>query len=121
MLHYQLIAILNNSKQELDDRSRLQSAIDASKKDRIRRQNMEKLEEIVKEANRGLGLFEDIKDMNFFFIYGCRPSTGVKANTTMVKDILHSFIETADRINYMVLLPQAFGFLAGNDVTFETA
>ena len=38
----------------------------------------------------------------------------------MVKDIYYSFIETADRINFMVLLPQAFGFLAGNDATFET-
>ena len=66
---------------------------------------MEKLEEIVKEANRGLGLFEDTKEMNFSFVYGCRPSTGVKANTTMVKDIYLSFIETADRINFMVLLP----------------
>ena len=65
-------------------------------------------------------MFEDTKEMNFFFVYGCRPSTGVKANTTMVKDIFYSFIETADRINFMVLLPQAFGFLAGNDATFET-
>ena len=105
LLHYQLKAILNNIKQELDDKSRLQTAIDASKNDRIRRQDMEKLAETIKEANRGLGLFEDIKEMNFLFVFGCRPSTGVKANTTMVKDIFYSFIETADRINFMVLLP----------------
>ena len=43
MLHYQLKAILNNSKQVLDNQSRLQRAIEASKKDRIRRKNMEKL------------------------------------------------------------------------------
>ena len=43
MLHYQLKAILNNSKQVLDNQSRLQRAIDSSKKDRVRRQNMEKL------------------------------------------------------------------------------
>ena len=41
MLHYQLKAILNNSKQVLDNQSRLQRAIIASKKDRIKRKNME--------------------------------------------------------------------------------
>ena len=39
----------------------------------------------------------------------------------MVKDIYDSFIENADSINFMVLLPQAFGFMDGKDVTFETA
>ena len=43
MIQHQLAAIINNAKQELDNQSRLQSAIDASKKDRVRRQNMEKL------------------------------------------------------------------------------
>ena len=37
MIQHQLKAIINNSKQELDDQSRLQRAIDASKKDRIKR------------------------------------------------------------------------------------
>ena len=32
------------------------------------------------------------KRMNFLFVYGCRPSAGVKANTTMVKDILKAFM-----------------------------
>ena len=39
----------------------------------------------------------------------------------MLKDIFDSFIENADRINFMVLLPQAFGFIDGKDVTYETA
>ena len=43
MIQHQLAAIINNSKQELDGQSRLQSAIDASKKDRIKRKNIEKL------------------------------------------------------------------------------
>ena len=59
--------------------------------------------------------------MNFFFIFGCRPSAGVKANTTMVKDILSAFIENKDRVNAMVLLPQVFEFLSSGDATFETA
>jgi hypothetical protein len=78
-------------------------------------------EEIDKASNRGLGLFEDIKRMNFFFIFGCRPSTGVKANTTMVKDIFDAFIHNADRINFEVLLPHVFSFMNAKDVSFETA
>ena len=66
-------------------------------------------------------MLEDAKRMNFLFVYGCRPSTGVKANTTMIKDIFEAFIENADRINFMVLLPQAFSFMNAHDVTFETA
>ena len=78
-------------------------------------------EEIDKATNRGLGVFEDIKRMNFFFIFGCRPSTGVKANTTMVKDIFDAFIQNADRINFEVLLPHVFSFMNAKDVSFETA
>ena len=59
--------------------------------------------------------------MNFFFLYGCRPSTGVKANTTMVKDIFEAFIEGADRINFMILLPMALEHIQGFDASFETA
>jgi hypothetical protein len=59
--------------------------------------------------------------MSFAFVYGCRPSTGVKANTTMVKDIYYSFIENGDRINFTVLLPNAFTYMSGNDVNFEIA
>ena len=59
--------------------------------------------------------------MNFFFVFGCRPSTGVKANTTMVKDIFQAFIDKADRINFMVLLPQSLDDIKGNDALFETA
>jgi hypothetical protein len=65
LLHFQLKAILNRSEQILNNQSRLQRAIDASKKDRLRRKNQELREEIKKEMNRGLGLFEDIKQMNF--------------------------------------------------------
>ena len=39
----------------------------------------------------------------------------------MVKDIFDSFIENADRINFMVLLPNVFSFINANDATFETA
>ena len=55
------------------------------------------------------------------FIFGCRPSTGVKANTTMVQDIYDAFIENADRINFEVRIPKTLDYLDGKDVNFETS
>ena len=59
--------------------------------------------------------------MNFWFVYGSRPSVGVKANTDMVKSILSAFMENADRINCMVLIPQTLEFLKSDDASFEAA
>ena len=66
------------------------------------------VEQEIKEAmSRGNTLVVEAIRMNFIFLYGCKPSAGVKANTTMVKDILNALMLSADRINFMVLLPQA--------------
>ena len=65
----------------------------------------EESSELKKAANRGNTILDEVKRMNFMFIYGCRPSTGVKANTTMVKDIYDAFIENADSLNYTVQIP----------------
>ena len=70
---------------------------------------------------RGNAILDEVSRMNFFFIFGCRPSAGVKANTTMVKDILGAFKQNADRKNAMVRLPKTLEYLKGKDATFETA
>ena len=62
----------------------------------------EESSELKKAGNRGNTILDEVKRMNFMFIYGCRPSTGVKANTTMVNDIYGAFIENADSLNFMV-------------------
>ena len=62
-----------------------------------------------------------MRKMNFWFVYGSRPSVGVKANTDMVKSILFAFMENADRLNCMVLIPEALEFLKSDDASFETA
>ena len=59
--------------------------------------------------------------MNFWFVFGCRPSAGVKANTDMVKNILHAFLQNSDRIDSKVLIPQTLENLKSNDASFETA
>ena len=56
-----------------------------------------------------------MRKMNFCFVFGARPSVGVKANTDMVKSTMHAFIEHADRINAVTLLPNVFEFLNSGD------
>ena len=63
----------------------------------------------------GLALLEKHRKQNFFFLYGCRPSAGVKADTKMVRDIYNGFIEGAERINFMIKIPETFDFAMGSD------
>ena len=58
--------------------------------------------------------------MNFNFIYGCRPSAGVKGNTDMVQNILLALIQNVDRVNAKVLIPQSLEYLRSSDAQFET-
>ena len=58
--------------------------------------------------------------MNFNFIFGCRPSAGVKGNTDMVQKILFALTQNADRANARALIPQSLEFLKSNDAQFET-
>ena len=73
----------------------------------MRRLEIEVKKEFKEAMSRGNTLLVDAKKMNFLFLYGCRPSAGVKANTTMVKDIHNALMLSADRNNFMVQLPQA--------------
>ena len=68
----------------LENESRLIAAIDSEKKDRLKRTNEELTAEIRNAMNRGTSIHDKRNKSNFMFIFGCRPSTGVKANTTMV-------------------------------------
>ena len=113
--------ILNYSKQLLENESRLKAAIDSEKKDRLKRKNEELTEEIKNAMNRGTSINDKTNKSNFMFIFGCRPSTGVIANTTMVQDIYDAFIENADRINFEVRLPKTLDYLDGKDANFETS
>ena len=94
-------------KQKLDYERRQRSAIEVGQQERLKRLELEQNEEIKAELARGSAILAEEDEQNFLFIYGCRPSAGVKANTTMVKDILDALIKGADRINFTVLLPQA--------------
>ena len=58
--------------------------------------------------------------MNFNFIFGCRPSAGVKGNTDMVQNILFALIQNADRANARALIPQSLEYLRSSDAQFET-
>ena len=66
-------------------------------------------------TNRGNAILDDQKRVNLLLVFGCRPSAGVKANTDMVKNILFAFIESADRINCMTLIPWSLDFIESSD------
>ena len=108
-------------KLQLDDERRQRSAIEVGQQERLKRMELELEEEIKVLLARGSAILAEEDEQNFIFLYGCRPSAGVKANTTMIKDILNALINSADRINFTVLLPQALDQLKGNDASFETA
>ena len=108
-------------KQKLDYEKQQRLAIEVGQQERLKRLELEKNEEIKAALARGSAILAELDDQNFLFVYGCRPSAGVKANTTMIKDILNALINSADRINFTVLLPQALDQLKGNDASFETA
>ena len=108
-------------KLQLDYERRQRSAIEVGQQERLKRMELELEEEIKVSLARGSAILAEEDQQNFIFLYGCRPSAGVKANTTMIKDILNALINSADRINFTVLLPQALEQLKGNDASFETA
>ena len=54
----------------------------------MKRLEIEVEQEIKEAMSRGNTLVAEAIRMNFLFLYGCKPSAGVKANTTMVKDLL---------------------------------
>ena len=92
-------------KLQLDDERRQRSAIESGQQERLKRMELELEEDIKAELARGDAILAEAIRQNFIFLYGCKPSAGVKANTTMVKDILKALMQSADRLNYMVLLP----------------
>ena len=51
---------------------------------------------------------EAAKMVNFIFIWGCRPSTGVLANTQMVNDIFKAFKVQQDIGEAAISIPTIF-------------
>ena len=72
------------------------------------------------EKTRGRSKLDSLKQMNFFFIWGCRPSAGVGAETGMVKDIYDAFILQQEPIDASIFLPGVFDYLQSSDASFET-
>ena len=52
-------------------------------------------------------------------MWGCRPSKSVEAETKMVKDIVHTFMNKFDRDTMSIQLPDAFDHMKGSDTNFE--
>ena len=70
---------------------------------------------------RGLGASKAsaIKASNFLFVWGCRPSDQVGAETVMVRDIVKMLTKNFDHDTLTVQLPDSFEQLKGEDANFE--
>ena len=85
--------MIDKNKQTLDLKQDLSAAFKADIDENQKKQWIEINQLKEKIESRGNALLDAVEKMNFFFIYGCRPSTGVKANTTMMKDIHKAFMK----------------------------
>ena len=56
---------------------------------------------------------------NFLLMWGCRPSKMVLAETTMVENIVDTFMNKFDRTNLSIKIPFAFEQMKGSDASFE--
>ena len=56
---------------------------------------------------------------NFIFIWGCRPSSGVDAETVMVAELAQMLGTKCNRDNMTIELPFAFQNMVGQDANFE--
>ena len=52
-------------------------------------------------------------------MYGCKPSKFVEAETSMVDDIINTFVNRFNRSTLSLKLPSAFEHLKGSDAAFE--
>ena len=55
----------------------------------------------------------------FAFVFGCRPSFAVKADTAMVEDICTVLIKNLNRESMSVIFPDFLNSLIGKDAAFE--
>ena len=56
---------------------------------------------------------------NFIFIWGCRPSAGVAAQTAMVEELVQMLSKKCDRDTMTIELPYAFQNMVGKDANYE--
>ena len=60
-----------------------------------------------------------IKASNFLFVWGCRPSDQVGAETVMVRDIVKMLTRNFNHDSLTVQFPDSFEQLKGEDSNFE--
>ena len=116
-IRFEQIVNERNTKEIADKTHKAELRKDKQTKEKILRDTKQKKE----QKNRGLTKTDDLKQMNFFFIWGCRPSAGVGANTDMIKDIYRAFMEQQEPIDASVSIPSIFDYLSSSDASFETA
>lgn len=56
---------------------------------------------------------------NVLLLFGCRPSLGVDAETTMVRDLVKTLISRLDKESLSVTFPKVLDQMSGSDASFE--
>ena len=78
------------------------------------------MNEEVEDGNRGnTGGAVVTERLNFALFFGCKPDSGVKANTKMIRDVVKVMIHRINKVHFFVQLVECFEDLKGSDVNFE--
>ena len=86
----------------------------------IRREDEDRYESGPKDGARGNTTVHGFAvSENFALVFGCSPSMGVVASTTLIKDVADIFIEKYSRDTFSIDFPDCFNDLKDNDANFE--
>ena len=70
-------------------------------------------------GTRGNTIAAKVVRENVLLLFGCRPSLGVDAETTMVKDLVKTLISRLDKETLSVTFPKVLDQMSGSDASFE--
>lgn len=70
-------------------------------------------------GTRGNTIAAKVVRENVLLLFGCRPSLGVDAETTMVRDLVKTLISRLDKETLSVTFPKVLDQMSGSDASFE--
>ena len=70
-------------------------------------------------GTRGNTIAAKVVRENVLLLFGCRPSLGVDAETTMVKDLVKTLISRLDKETLSVTFPKVLNQMLGSHTSFE--
>ena len=71
------------------------------------------------QGTRGNTIAAKVVRENVLLLFGCRPSLGVDAETTMIADLIRTLLSRLDRQTLAVTFPKVLDQMEGSDASFE--